>query len=115
MRIKESMDTTDIKDTIETMAIPVLEYPVTVLGRPVLEYPGTVSRRLVLEYPGTVLGCLGPLETPAYINNATQQHIEHPENLNGYPTGLCLGHRLKELDNVVEKHCNVVKKLLQCC
>ena len=42
MRIKESMDTTDIKDTIETMDIPVLEYPGTVLGRPVLEYPGTV-------------------------------------------------------------------------
>ena len=42
MRIKESMDTTDIKDTTETMAIPVLECPETVLGRPVLEYPGTV-------------------------------------------------------------------------
>ena len=92
MRIKESMDTTDIKGTTETMAIPVLEYLGTVLGRP------------VLEYPGTVLGCPGPLETRAYINNATQQHLGCPENLNGYPTGLCLGHRLKELDNVVEKH-----------
>ena len=37
MCIKESMDTTDIKDTTETMAIPALEYPGTVLGRPVLE------------------------------------------------------------------------------
>ena len=92
MRIKESMDTTDIKDTTETMAIPVLEYPATVLGHP------------ILEYPGTVLGCPGPLETQAYINNATQQHSGCPENLKGYPTGLCLGHRLKELDNVVEKH-----------
>ena len=92
MRIKESMDTTDIKDTTETMAIPVLEYLGTVLGRP------------VLEYPGTVLGCPGPLETRAYINNATQQHLGCPENLIGYPTGLCLGHRLKELDNVVKKH-----------
>ena len=92
MRIKESMDTTDIKDTTETMAIPVLEYLGTVLGHP------------VLEYPGTVLGCPGPLETRAYINNATQQHLGCPENLIGYPTGLCLGHRLKELDNVVEKH-----------
>ena len=80
MRIKESMDTTDIKDTTETMAIPVL------------------------EYPGTVLGCPGPLETQAYINNATQQHSGCPENLKGYPTELCLGHRLKELDNVVKKH-----------
>jgi hypothetical protein len=86
------MDTTDIKDTTETMAIPVLEYPETVLGRP------------IPEYPGTVLGCPGPLETQAYINNATQQHSGCPENLNGYPTGLCLGHRLKELDNVVKKH-----------
>jgi len=92
MRIKESMDTTDIKDTTEIMAIPVLEYLGTVLGRP------------VLEYPGTVLGCPGPLETRAYINNATQQHLGCPENLLGYPTGLCLGHRLKELDNVVKKH-----------
>jgi hypothetical protein len=82
MRIKESMDTTGIKDTIGTMAIPVLEYPGTVLGPP------------VLEYPGTVLGCPGPLETQAYINNATQQHIGCPENLNGYPTELCRGHRL---------------------
>ena len=92
MRIKESMDTTDIKDTTEIMAILVLECPGTVLERP------------VLEYPGTVLGCPGQLETQAYINNATQQHLGCPENLNGYPTGFCLEHRLKELDNVVEKH-----------
>ena len=104
MRIKESMDTTGIKDTIGTMAIPVLEYPGTVLERPILEYPGTVLGPPVLEYPGTVLGCPGPLETQAYINNATQQHSGCPENLKGYPIGLCLGHRLKELDNVVEKH-----------
>jgi len=84
MRIKESMDTTDIKDTTETMAIPVLEYPGTVLGRPVLDYPTTVLG-----------GCPGPLETQAYINNAIQLHSGFPENLNGYPTGLCLGHKLK--------------------
>ena len=64
------MDTTDIKDTTETMAIPALEYPGTILG-----------------------GCPGPLETQAYLNNATQQHSGCPENLNGYPTGLCLGHK----------------------